>query len=510
MRIAPYCRVSTDKTDQLNSLEMQKKFYGEFAERNNHEIVHMYADEGISGTQMRKRPEFMRLMRDARLGKFDMVVTKDISRMARNVVDFLQSIRELKAIGIPVVFVNTNLSTEDGELVLTMLAMVAQQESENTSKRIKFSKSLNAEKGRVPNIIFGYDKTIGDYFNLNINTFEANVVRRIYQMYINEEYGASKIAKILNEENIKTKRGCRWTQNGICRILTNKMYCGIIINGKEEVKDFLTGDRIDKPEEEWKVVERPDLAIVDMNTFEIAQKKMEINKQKFSQGQRKDCKHVFSTLLKCADCGHFFRQAKRKVKSGYKYTWVCCGRNINGADFCNNKTVIDEGELLESIKKYLTSLIEDKQKVIKKIIKDFNKNYEPMHQNLKTEKEIAKEIEKLKKSRQRYVDMYDNEVISMEDLKEKTESTNAEIKKLEEKIKMVRFGITQADKLEYGLTDTFKSIGDILSTAEITNEILKRVIDRIEVAEDGHIDIYLRLLADIGLDEKYQCSSIST
>ena len=150
MRIAPYCRVSTDKTDQLNSLEMQKKFYGEFAERNNHEIVHMYADEGISGTQMRKRPEFMRLMRDARLGKFDMVVTKDISRMARNVVDFLQSIRELKAIGIPVVFVNTNLSTEDGELVLTMLAMVAQQESENTSKRIKFSKSLNAEKGRVP------------------------------------------------------------------------------------------------------------------------------------------------------------------------------------------------------------------------------------------------------------------------------------------------------------------------------------------------------------------------
>ena len=450
MRIAPYCRVSTDKADQLNSLEMQKKFYGEFAERNNHEITHMYADEGISGTQMRKRPEFMRLMRDARLGKFDMVVTKDISRMARNVVDFLQSIRELKAIGIPVVFVNTNLSTEDGELVLTMLAMVAQQESENTSKRIKFSKSLNAEKGKVPNLVYGYDKIIGDYFNLNINPFEANVVRRIYQMYINEEYGASKIAKILNEENIKTKRGCKWTQNGICRILTNRMYCGIIINGKEEVKDFLTGDRIDKPEEEWKVTERPDLAIIDIDTFEIAQKKMEINKQKFSQGQRKDCKHVFSTLLKCSDCGHFFRQAKRKVKIGYKYTWVCCGRNINGADSCNNKTVIDEGELLASIKQYLTELIEDKQKVIKKIVSDFNKNYAPMHQNLKTEKEITKEIEKLKKSRQKYVDMYDNDIISMEDLKEKTGSTNNQIKKHEEKLKMIKFGITQADKLEYG------------------------------------------------------------
>ena len=182
---------------------------------------------------------------------------------------------------------------------------------------------------------------------------------------------------------------------------------------------------------------------------------------------------------------------------------MCCGRNINGADSCNNKTVIDEGELLASIKQYLTELIEDKQKVIKKIVSDFNKNYAPMHQNLKTEKEITKEIEKLKKSRQKYVDMYDNDIISMEDLKEKTGSTNNQIKKLEEKLKMIKFGITRADKLEYGLTDTFKSIGDILSTAEITNEMLKRVIDRIEVAEDGHIDIYLRLLADIGLDKKY-------
>lgn len=510
MRLGVYCRVSTDKLDQLNSLETQKTFFEEFAEKNHHTLVKIYADEGISGTQLKKRTAFLEMMHDAELGKFDMVVTKDVSRMARNVLDFLQSIRKLKSMGIPVLFVNTNLSTQDGEMMLTMLATVAQEESRNTSSRIKFSKRLNAEKGRVPNLVYGYDKIIGDYFNLNINPFEANVVRRIYQMYINEEYGASKIAKILNEENIKTKRGCKWTQNGICRILTNRMYCGIIINGKEEVKDFLTGDRIDKPEEEWKVTERPDLAIIDIDTFEIAQKKMEINKQKFSQGHRKDCKHVFSTLLKCSDCGYFFRQAKRKVKIGYKYTWVCCGRNINGADSCNNKTVIDEGELLASINQYLTELIEDKQKVIKKIVSDFNKNYAPMHQNLKTEKEITKEIEKLKKSRQKYVDMYDNDIISMEDLKEKTGSTNSQIKKLEEKLKMIKFGITQADKLEYGLTDTFKSIGDILSTAEITNEMLKRVIDRIEVAEDGHIDIYLRLLADIGLDEKYQCSSIST
>lgn len=510
MRIAPYCRVSTDKEDQLNSLATQKLFYGEFAEKNNYEIVEMYADEGITGTQLKKRPAFLKLMKDAELGKFDMVVTKDVSRMARNVVDFLQSIRKLKAMGIPVLFVNSNLSTSDGEMVLAMLAMVAQQESSNTSSRIKFSKKLNAEKGKVPNIVYGYDKTIGDYFNLNINKFEAETIRRIYQMYITEDFGASKIAKILNAENIKTKRGCKWTQNGICRILTNKLYCGYVINCKEEIEDFLTGKRAAKSEEDWKIVERPDLAIIATETYESAQKKMEINKQKFSQGMRKDCKHIFSTLLKCSDCGHYFRQLKRKVKSGYKYNWICCGRSINGADSCNNTTVINEGELLNSIKQYLAGLIEDKPKVIKKIVSDFEKSYEPMYKNLQTEKELIKEIAVLKKKRQKYQDMYEMDVISADDLKEQTRDINNSLKRLEENLRMIQYGITQGGKLKYSLTDTFESIDDILNSAEITNEMLKRVIDRIEVAENGHIDIYLRLLTKIGLDKKYQFNSNRT
>lgn len=511
MRIAAYCRVSTDTEDQLNSLETQKRFYGEFAKKNNYEIAEIYADEGITGTQMRKRPAFMRLMRDARLGKFDMVVTKDISRLARNVVDFLQSIRELKSMGIPVVFVNSNLSTEDGELVLTMLAMVAQQESENTSSRIKFSKKLNAEKGKVPNIVYGYDKIIGDYFRLNINGFEANVIRRIYKMYITDGFGASKIAKILNEEGIKTKRGCKWTQNGICRILTNRLYIGVIANGKEEIENFLTGKRTKIAEDEWKIAERPELAIIDKETFEKAQKIILQNRQKFkADGERTSCKHIFSTLIKCGDCGHYFRQNKRKIKSGYKYTWVCCGRNINGTDFCANKTAIDEGELLTSIKEYLSGLISDKQKVIKKIVADFNKTYEPISKNKSTAKEIEKEINLLKKKRQKYLDMFEMDIISASDLKEQTEGIVKSIKSLEERLKMAEFNITQGDRLQYSLCDTFESIDDILSSADITNEMLKRVIDRIEVRENGKIDIYLKLLTEIGLSEKYQFNSDRT
>lgn len=504
MRLGVYCRVSTDKLDQLNSLETQKTFFEEFAEKNNHTLVKIYADEGISGTQLKKRTAFLEMMHDAELGKFDMVVTKDVSRMARNVLDFLQSIRKLKSMGIPVLFVNTNLSTQDGEMMLTMLATVAQEESRNTSSRIKFSKRLNAEKGRVPNLVYGYDKIIGDYFNLNINEFEADIVRQIYKMYITDNLGAGKIAKILNERNIKTKRGYKWSQNAICRLIANEIYTGIIVNGKQEIGDFLTNERINKPEEEWKIFERRNLAIIDRETYEKAQRIMAENATKFkADGARKSCKNIFSTLIKCTDCRHFFRRTKRKVKNGEKISWVCCGRNSQGKDTCNNKIVIDEGELLTSIKEYLSGLISDKQRVIKKIVSDFNKSYEPMNKNLKTEKELEKEIEKLKKSRQKYIDMYVGEVISMDDLKNKTASINAEIKHLEEKLKMARYGITQGDKLQIGLVDTFKTIGDILNSAEITNEMLKQVIDRIEVSPAGQVDIYLKLLTDIGLDKKY-------
>ena len=147
MNIAAYCRVSTDKSDQLNSLEAQKKFFTEFTERNGHNLVRLYADEGISGTKIKNRKEFLRLMRDAKQGLFEMVVVKDISRFARNTVDFLQSIRALKALGIETTFLTANMTVlGNSEFVLTIFGALAQEESANTSKRVKFGKKMNAEK----------------------------------------------------------------------------------------------------------------------------------------------------------------------------------------------------------------------------------------------------------------------------------------------------------------------------------------------------------------------------
>ncbi|MDR2168104.1 MAG: recombinase family protein, partial [Clostridiales bacterium] len=186
MNLAAYCRVSTDGTDQLNSLAAQKRFFEEYAERNRYNLVRIYADEGISGTRMRNRTEFLRLLRDAENGLFDMVVVKDISRFARNTVDLLNSTRRLKALGIETLFLTANMTVlGNSEFVLTIFGALAQEESAATSKRVKFGKRQNAEKGRVPNIVYGYDKIKGDYFNLEINAAEAAVVRRIFDWYAN-------------------------------------------------------------------------------------------------------------------------------------------------------------------------------------------------------------------------------------------------------------------------------------------------------------------------------------
>lgn len=182
MNIAAYCRVSTDKEDQLNSLEAQKRFFTEYTQKTGDNLVRLYADEGISGTKIKNRKEFLKMMSDAEHGLFNMVVVKDISRFARNTVDLLQNIRKLKSLGIEVQFLTANMQRMgDSEFVLTVFGALAQEESLNTSKRVKFGKKISAEKGRVPNIVYGYDKIIGDYFNLTINEEEAAIVRQVYR-----------------------------------------------------------------------------------------------------------------------------------------------------------------------------------------------------------------------------------------------------------------------------------------------------------------------------------------
>ena len=502
MNIAAYCRVSTDKSDQMNSLDMQKRFFTEFTVKNGHNLVCLYADEGISGTKIKNRKEFQKLMRDAKQGSFDMVVVKDISRFARNTVDFLQSIRSLKALDIETTFLTANMTVlGNSEFVLTIFGALAQEESANISKRVKFGKKMNAEKGRVPNIVYGYDKISGDYFNLSINKEEERVVQQIYNWYINEGYGALKIANMLNERNLKTKRNCNWSQNAICRILTNEIYAGRIINGKQEVADFLTGVRSDKEEEEWLIIDKPEIRIIEPEQFQKVQKILSSRHSTFNlTKERQSNKYLFSTIIKCKECGWSFRRTVRQYKNTYIH-WVCSGHNGKGADSCPNLIKVAEEELIQSLEEYFHEILKEKKNIQNFVVREFTKIYRGQNENENNEKELRNRLLKIQKTKQKYMDMYADDLISRKELNQKVNLMKNESDKLNNELRLAEYNLNKGNKLEAIIQQTFKNIEDISSIQDMNNEQLKQIVQKIEVDKQGNVDIYLRLLGDLGLDE---------
>lgn len=502
MNIAAYCRVSTEKEDQLNSLEAQKKFFADYTARTGDNLVRLYADEGLSGTKIKNRKEFLKMMSDAELHLFDMVVVKDISRFARNTVDLLQNIRKLKALGIETQFLTANMtSMGNSEFVLTIFGALAQEESANTSKRVKFGKKINAEKGKVPNLVFGYDKIPGDYFNLTVNEQEAQAVRKIYDLYINDGCGAAKIANILNESGIKTKRNCRWSQNAVCRILTNELYTGKIVNGKEEVEDFLTGKRAVRDETEWMVTEKPELKIIEPELYEQVQQIMsERNKRFKTDNVKHSNQHLFSTLIKCKECGWSFRRSVRKYKNTY-IKWVCSGHNGKGADSCPNAVTVDENELIDVLQNYFTELLASRKNVVKYVVNEFQKVYKAKDENISYEKELKEKIARLENTRQKYIDLYTDDIITRTEMNEKIGGSKKELERLQNELKMVSYHLTKGEQLEGILNNTFKEISDITDIRNMTNAQLKKIIQKIEVDKDGNVEIYLRLFGELGLDQ---------
>ena len=333
MKIAAYCRVSTDKSDQLNSLEIQKQFFTEYVQRTGDHLV-----------------------------------------------------------------------------------------------------KVNAEKGRVPNIVYGYDKTIGDCFNLTINEKEANVIRQIFQWYIQDGFGYASISNKLNEQGSCTKRNCKWSQNAVARILTNEIYTGKIINGKQEVADFLTGQRKRKDETEWMVTEHPELRIIEDEMYEQAQKILRSRHQAFHiNHERQSNKYLFSTLIKCKECGWSFRRTVRTYKNTY-VRWVCSGHNGRGADSCPNAVVLDEEELIEVLQVYFAQVLKNKKKVIQYVVNEFQRVYKAKDENVQYEKELRDQLSKLRAMREKYMDMYTDDLITRQELNDRIGGTRQEIERLDETI----------------------------------------------------------------------------
>ena len=506
MKIAAYCRVSTEKEAQIDSLEKQIEFFNEFTKKNGYELYKLYADEGISGKQIKHRKQFQQMMQDAKAKKFDKVVVKDVSRFARNTVDLLQSVRELKSYGVQVDFLNNGEVMEGGsEFILTILGAMAQQESANMSKRVKFGKDITAKKGRVPNLVFGYDKIPDERYTLKINEEEAKIVKEIFESYVYKGIGTTKIAWNLNDRGIRTKKTkSKWVQTSIVRMLKNPIYTGRVTNKKSEVTDFITGTRKELPEEEWIVVERPEMRIISDELFNRAQELLEQRSNEFKlNNKREKTEYVFSTLIYCKHCGYSFRRIKRKYTAdGPEYIrWVCSGRNSMGVNHCPNTTVIDEEELLNAIKIYLKSIIKNKKDFMKAVEKEFEKITKLRENNERSEESLLKEIEKVTVKKQKYMEMFQNEIINIQELKKYTNPLNEDIARLERELKLITSEIKEKDVLEKELNKTIKTVDDILNNQTVTNAMLKTIIDVIEVDSDSNVEVRLKLLNEIGTNE---------
>ena len=495
MRIAAYCRVSTDKDEQLDSLNHQKEFFVEYAKRSGHELVRLYADEGISGTSLKKREEFKRLLRDAELGLFNMVVVKDISRFARNTVDALQSIRKLKSMGICTLFLTANMdSMGDSEFILTLFSAMAQEESSNLSKRVKWGKKINAEKGRVPQRIFGYDRI--DNFTLEINPGEAGIVRKIFSLYNDQGLGCRTISATLNRDRDKTKLGSDWNARGVRRILVNPIYCGILINHKYEIEDFLTGRQIRLPEEEQFCHSRPAWAIVTPEAFRKAQEIMASRRTQYDSGEpfmagRYSAKNTFSTLIKCAHCGRSF------TRKSYTYTntrvyWRCVTNDQYTAEKCDNRTCLDEPELLKRLREYFASLIEDRDAFFADILASLDKRLPASQNPEQAKREIEAKRKKLLSKKSRYQEMYASDILSLTELKEKITGITEELNALDRALARLAPGKKAVETVQ-------RYTGEIqrfLELETVTNMDMRRILDHISVDREGHVRVVLRKFDD--------------
>lgn len=286
-RAAAYCRVSTKKEAQLDSLENQKAFFEKYTADKGMELVRIYADEGISGKQMKNRGEFMHMIQDAAQGRFETVLVKDVSRFARNTVDFLSSIRELRRRGVEVQFISNNMTNlGSSEFILTIFGAAAQEESANISKRIKFGKDINARKGRVPNVVYGYRRL--SLTELEIVPEEAENVKIMYRMYTELGWGCARIASELNRRGIGAKRGGSWEGRTVYRILKNPLYSGVLANHKSEISDFLEGTVRHFDSSLWYLHPRPELALISREMYEKTMAEMDRRGKKRGESGEKD------------------------------------------------------------------------------------------------------------------------------------------------------------------------------------------------------------------------------
>ena len=325
-RVAAYCRVSTDKEDQENSFDSQQRYFRQYIERNpDWELYEIFADEGITGTNTRKRKEFNRMVACAANGDFDLIITKEISRFARNTLDSIYYTRELKKHGVGVIFLNDNINTLDGdaELRLAIMSSIAQEESRRTSEHVKWGQKRRMEQGVVfGRSMLGYDVKDGKMY---INEEGAGIVRLIFHKFVDEGKGTHVIARELREEGVRPMRAKEWQNTVILRILRNEKYCGDLVQKKTYTPDFLSHQKkYNRGQEEFVIIKDHHEPIISRELFDKANRILDLKSGSQNGKSKYSNRYPFSGKIKCGRCGagYVARYKTRKDGSRYK-AWRC-------------------------------------------------------------------------------------------------------------------------------------------------------------------------------------------
>ena len=380
LRVAAYCRVSTDDEEQLTSYEAQQNYYTDKIMTNREwTMAGIFADEGITGTSARKRPEFLKMIRLCKQKKIDIVLTKSISRFARNTVDCLNYIRALRELGIAVIFEKENINTleADSEILITMLGAFAQAESESISANVRWGKRQAMREGKTIiqyNRLYAYEK--GEDGKPKIIQEQADVVRSIYDQYLS---GASlrMIKDRLEAEQIpNVTGGSQWTITAIRSILTNEKYCGDVLLQKTYISDCISRKVIRNTGQlPMYLVQNHHEGIVERKTFDAVQAEMARRSAGKSPSKKNAptgmtsyaSKYALSERLVCGECGTLYRRCTWSKQGRKRIVWRCVSRLDYGTKYCHNSPTLDEEPLQKAILAAINSVMSQKSTLIRQI-----------------------------------------------------------------------------------------------------------------------------------------------
>lgn len=505
IKVASYCRVSTDKEDQANSFESQQRFFREYIERHpDWELYDVYADEGITGTSTKKRVQFNRMMNDAYSNKFKLIITKEVSRFSRNILDTIAYTRELKALGIGVIFMSDGFSTldPDAELRLSIMGSIAQEESRKTSSRVKWGQTRQMERGVVfGKSMLGYDLEKG---KLSINPDGAEIVKLIFYKYGVEKKGTTVIARELREEGYKTYTGnLIWSDSHILKILKNEKYVGDLVQKKTITPDYLTHvKKYNHGEEDLVVLRDHHDPIISRELWNLVQEEISKRHRTSNSSSRHSNRYIFSGKIICAECGARFisRMKTRRDRSSYR-RWGCFNASRDGkrkVDIQGNILGCDVGKQIRD------DLATD---MLRYVIQNLDIDYDWIIRNIAniavnaiTDEEDAsnspaklqRQIEKLQEKKSNAIDSFLSGLITNDELQQVKLRYNAELESLQNRF--VQASDWAKNSKEELKLEVHKVLESMITCNDISESYLKSLLEYMIIHKDGTVEIKLNEL----------------